>query len=234
MTKTLQMLLNLLCFGNFLGPRFNPKHSVMKNLFSIFAAALLCAATTTAVQAQEDTAKEFATYGVGIGISPFGPSLNFTHNLSEKTTLNVGIGAFSGDNPVAQEIGGVTFDGTGATNWMGLFLNHRPFADYDWFRFNVGIGIGGIEGTLTAQDDENHSYSILYDNNPVGYVGIGFGSRPVKGFTFGFDMGGLHTSGGDVTSTGTTVNAEVMDEIPNTLGYGRVLPNLQLSVAYGF
>jgi len=62
----------------------------MKNLFSIFAAALLCAATT-AVQAQEDTAKEFATYGVGIGISPFGPSLNFTHNLSEKTTLNVGI-----------------------------------------------------------------------------------------------------------------------------------------------
>ena len=47
-------------------------------------------------------------------------------------------------------------------------------------------------------------------------------------------MGGLHTSGGDVTSTGTTVNAEVMDEIPNTLGYGRVLPNLQLSVAYGF
>ena len=142
--------------------------------------------------------------------------------------------AFSGDNPVAQEIGGVTFDGTGATNWMGVFLNHRPFADYDWFRFNIGIGIGGIEGTLTAQDDENHSYSILYDNNPVGYVGIGFGSRPVKGFTFGFDMGGLHTSGGDVTSTGTTVNAEVMDEIPNTLGYGRVLPNLQLSVAYGF
>lgn len=206
----------------------------MKNLISIFAAVLLFPATTTVVQAQEDAPKEFASYGIGIGISLFGPSYNFIHNLSEKTTINVGIGAFSGDSPIAQEIGGVTFDGTGATNWMGVFLNHRPFADYDWFRFNVGIGIGGIEGTLTAQDDENHTYSMRYDNNPVGYVGIGFGLRPVKGFTFGFDLGALHTSGSDVTSTGTTVNPEVMDEIPNTLGYGRVLPNLQLSVAYGF
>lgn len=208
--------------------------SDMKNLFSIFAAAALFAASSTGLQAQEDNAKEFAAYSAGVGISPFGPSLNFSHNLSEKTTLNVGIGAFSGDNPIAQEIGGVTFDGTGATNWMGVFLNHRPFADYDWIRFNVGIGIGGIEGTLTAQDDENHSYSVLYDNNPVGYVGVGFGSRPVKGFTVGFDIGGLHTSGGDVTATGTVVNMDVMDEIPNTLGYGRVLPNLQLSVNYGF
>jgi len=30
------------------------------------------------------------------------------------------------------------------------------------------------------------------------------------------------------------MNQAVMDEIPNTLGYGRVLPNLQLSVNYGF
>lgn len=207
----------------------------MKKIFPILAAAALFAATSTFTQAQDDGAREFAAYNVGVGISPFGPSLNFTHNLSEQTTVNVGVGAFSGDNPVSQEIGGVTFDGTAATNWMGVFLNHRPFEDFDWLRFSVGIGIGGIEGTLTDQDDENHSYSILYDNNPVGYVGIGFGSRPVKGFTVGFDIGGLHTSGGDVTSTGTAAaNMDVMDEIPNTLGYGRVLPNLQLSVGYGF
>jgi hypothetical protein len=210
------------------------KFSEMKKIFSILAATVLFVATSATTHAQDDGAKEFAAYSAGLGISPFGPSLNFSHNLSEKTTVNVGIGAFSGDNPIAQEIGGATFDGTAATNWMGIFLNHRPFADFDWIRFNVGIGIGGIEGTLTDQADENHTYSILYDNNPVGYVGVGFGSRPVKGFTVGFDIGGLHTSGGDVTATGTTMNQAVMDEIPNTLGYGRVLPNLQLSVNYGF
>jgi len=206
----------------------------MKKIYSILAATVLFVATSSTIHAQDDGAKEFASYSAGLGISPFGPSLNFSHNLSEKTTVNVGIGAFSGDNPVAQEIGGATFDGTAATNWMGIFLNHRPFEDYDWLRFNVGIGIGGIEGTLTDQADENHTYSILYDNNPVGYVGVGFGSRPVKGFTVGFDIGGLHTSGGDVTATGSAMDQAVMDEIPNTLGYGRVLPNLQLSVNYGF
>jgi len=200
-----------------------------------FAAALLIAASFSVdCQAQEDDAKETATYGVSVGISPFGPSLGFSHNLSEKTTVQVSLGGFSGDNPVDQEIGGATFAGTGETNWMGIFLNHRPFEDYDWIRFNVGIGIGGIEGTLTDVNDANHTYDVRYGDNPVGYVGIGFGSRPVEGVTVGFDIGGLHTSGAVITSTGSTTNATVMDEIPNTFGYGRVLPNLQLSVGYGF
>jgi len=200
-----------------------------------FAAALLIAASSSVDrQAQEDDAKETATYGVSVGISPFGPSLGFSHNLSEKTTVQVSLGGFSGDNPVDQEIGGATFAGTAETNWMGIFLNHRPFEDYDWIRFNVGIGIGGIEGTLTDVNDANHTYDVRYGDNPVGYVGIGFGSRPVEGVTVGFDIGGLHTSGAVITSTGSTTNATVMDEIPNTFGYGRVLPNLQLSVGYGF
>ena len=107
----------------------------MKKIYSILAATVLFVATSSTIHAQDEGAKEFAAYSAGLGISPFGPSLNFSHNLSEKTTVNVGIGAFSGDNPVAQEIGGATFDGTAATNWMGIFLNHRPFEDYDWLRF---------------------------------------------------------------------------------------------------
>ena len=200
-----------------------------------FAAALLMGLVfTLGTNAQEEGAKETATYGVSVGFSPFGPSIGFSHNLSEKTTIQVGLGAFSGDNPVEQTIAGSTFSGTGATNWMGIFLNHRPFEDFDWIRFNVGIGIGGIESTLTDVNDANHTYDIRYGDNPVGYVGIGFGSRPVEGVTVGFDIGGLHTSGAVISSTGTTVNTNVLDEIPNTPGYGRVLPNIQLSVGYGF
>ena len=200
-----------------------------------FAAALLMGLVfTLGTNAQEEGAKETATYGVSVGFSPFGPSIGFSHNLSEKTTIQVGLGAFSGDNPVEQTIAGSTFSGTGATNWMGIFLNHRPFEDLDWIRFNVGIGIGGIESTLTDVNDANHTYSIRYGDNPVGYVGIGFGSRPVKGVTLGFDIGGLHTSGAVISSTGNGANPFVLDEIPNTPGYGRVLPNIQLSLGYGF
>ena len=206
----------------------------MMKFIQLAFAILVAFAFNSDIQAQDDTTKKTASYGVSVGISPFGPSLGFSHNLSEKTTVQVSVGAFSGDNPVDQEIGGATLSGTAETNWLGIFVNHRPFEDYDWIRFNVGIGIGGIEGTLTDVNNANHSYAILYDNNPVGYVGIGFGSRPVKGVTVGFDIGGLHTSGADITSTGTDSDAAVMDEIPNTLGYGRVLPNLQLSVGYGF
>ena len=205
----------------------------MKTLYISFA-VLLPAVFSLDAQAQDDSAKEMAEYNVSVGISPFGPSLGFSHHLSAKTTVQVGFGAFSGDNPVDQEIGGATFTGDAETNWMGIFLNHRPFEDYDWIRLNVGIGIGGIEGNLIDVADANHSYNIRYDNNPVGYVGIGFGARPVKGVNVGFDIGGLHTSGGDITATGTNVNADVLEEIPNTLGYGRVLPNLQLTVGYGF
>ena len=209
------------------------KPFIMKKFSTSVLAAVFTAACAFAT-AQEDAGKAFADYGVGLGFSPFGPSLNLTHNLSAQTTINVGIGAFSGDNPWDQEIAGSTFSGTGETNWMGVFINHRPFSEYDWFRVNVGIGIGGIEGTLEDVNNANHTYSIRYADNPVGYVGVGFGSRPVEGFTFGFDLGGLHTSGPAITATGTDVNMEVMDAIPNTLGYGRVLPNLQLSVNYGF
>ena len=209
------------------------KPFIMKKFTTSVIAAAFIAACSFA-SAQEDGGKAFAEYGVGLGFSPFGPSLNLTHNLSAQTTINVGIGAFSGDNPWDQEIAGSTFSGTGETNWMGVFINHRPFSDHDWFRVNVGIGIGGIEGTLEDVDNANHTYSVRYADNPVGYVGVGFGSRPVEGFTFGFDLGGLHTSGPVVTSTGTYDDMEVMNAIPDTPGYGRVLPNLQLSVNYGF
>ena len=98
--------------------------------------------------------------------------------------------------------------------------------DYDWIRFNVGIGIR-IEGTLTDVNDANHTYDIRYGDNPVGYVGIGFGSRPVEGVMWALTSVAC-TPGAAISSTGTTVNTDVLDEIPNTPGFGRVLPNLQL------
>ena len=35
---------------------------------------------------------EFASYGAGVGISPFGPSLNLNYNFDSKNTISIGIG----------------------------------------------------------------------------------------------------------------------------------------------
>ena len=47
----------------------------MKQFFSFLAASLLVA---TSAFAQDS---EFADYGIGLGISPFGPAVNLTHNF---------------------------------------------------------------------------------------------------------------------------------------------------------
>ena len=62
----------------------------------------------------------------------------------------------------------------------------------------------------------------------VGYVGVGVGGRAVQGFTMGFDMGWLQTSGPEIHMVeGSGENAS--DAIGDNMMFGSVLPNLQLS-----
>ena len=223
---------------------FGPNHSnlfLMKQFFSFLAASLLVA---TSVFAQD---REFADYGIGLGISPFGPAVNLTHNLSEQTSVVIGLGGFGDPGTgVDVEFGDQTYTTEGETSWMGIFVNHRPFADAAWFRINTGIGIGGIQGTVTSalpiHDDEYDTYDVRYQNNPVGYLGVGFGSKPVQGIQLGFDLGILSTAGATVTRTTDPEEAaehpdeypDISGDIPNNIFFGRFLPNAQFTVTYGF
>ena len=49
----------------------------MKHFVLFVASGLLAFGTTFAQEGSSD----FADYGVGLGISPFGPAINLTHNL---------------------------------------------------------------------------------------------------------------------------------------------------------
>jgi len=206
----------------------------MNKLLCLILPLLFLIGTVVAQEQEESDGKELSEYTVGLSFSAFGPSLGLAYNFSKKTSLQVAFGAFSGDAPFEQEIAGHTFKGTGGTTWMGFFLNHRPIENANWFRLITGIGIGGIENEIVDVNDANHSYTARYSNNPVGYLGVGFGGRAVKGFQIGFDIGALFTAGPQVMSTGSTLDADVLDAIPNTLFFGKVLPNAQLSVSYGF
>ena len=96
---------------------------------------------------------EFAEYGVGLGISPFGPSLNLTHNFSEQTSVVIGLGGFGvAGTGFDLDFNGDTYTTEGETSWMGVFVNHGPFADASWFRVNSGIGSVKFEDTLTSVD----------------------------------------------------------------------------------
>ena len=220
----------------------------MKRFTSLLSAAILIAACTV-VTAQEMPGQEFASYGAGVAISPFGPSLNLTYNVDSKNSISIGFGGAPEGNvpdgllpnfdPLL--LGNATV--SGSSSWLGLFWRHRPFSNQN-IGFNIGMASGQIENNLTADGfhpDESVSFSVNYTENPVMYFGLNYGSKPYKGFQVGFDLGVLSTGGADIQYTGEAEElaehgdeiADQMTEIKEKLAW-TMLPNIQLSVSYGF
>ena len=227
------------------------KTNSMKRFTALFSAAILIAACTVAT-AQETAAKEFASYGAGVGISPFGPSLNLNYNFDAKNTISIGFGALPEGNvpegflPDLDVLGPYT--ATGTSSWLGVFWRHRPFSNQN-IGFNIGMASGQIENNLTAsipmhageEEPEYASYRVTYSENPVMYFGLNYGSKPVKGFQIGFDLGVLSTGGANIEYTGDMEEFDEhpedrmaeMDEIKTNFAWS-MLPNFQLTVSYGF
>ena len=175
-------------------------------------------------------ADEAADYSVSIGVSPFGGSLNFGHNVSEKNTINIAMGGLPGME-MDLEIDGKDYTVDGSSAWMGAFVNHRP-CDNDWFRFVFGLGIGKIQNDIS--DKNGNAYEANYTENPVGYLGLGFGQRPVKGFVYGLDLGWLTTAGPNVAQTKGDANPDAVDAISDHMFFGSGLPNAQVTLGWGF
>jgi hypothetical protein len=224
----------------------------MRKLFSILAATAMFVATSSIAQAQDDGAKDFAEYSAGVSISPFGPGLNLTYNIDAKNSISAGFGFLpEGDVPEAflpefTTAGG--FAVTGTASWLGVFWRHRPFTNQN-IGFNLGLASGQIENNLTAnnpmhegeENPEFASYSVNYSENPVMYFGVNYGSKPVKGFQFGVDLGVLSTGGANIQYTGDPDEGaehpldrvDEINDIRDNLAWS-MLPNVQLSVSYGF
>ena len=73
------------------------------------------------------------------------------------------------------------------------------------------------------------------------YIGVNYSTPPVKGIQFGFDLGVLSTGGASVLYTGDEeelnehgdeIEAAIQD-IQEKFAWS-MLPNIQLSIAYGF
>ena len=166
-----------------------------------------------------------------MGGSPFGGSLSFAYNESPKTSWLFAVGGLPGLE-LKQEIEGTKYTVNGSSSWVGCFLNHRPLANADWFRLVAGIGIGNIKNEL--EDESGNHYRADYTENPVGYLGLGFGARPVKGFDIGLDIGWLQTAGPVVSQTAGDANADAVEDISGHFLFGSVLPNVQVTASWGF
>lgn len=199
----------------------------MKKL--ILLTTSLCLITVLSF-AQED-AKAPADYGISAGFSPFGFSVSFARNISAKTSIYVTAGGFpTSEAPFSPSIDGLgDYTLESGSSWMGFFLNHRPFEDSDWFRINTGLGIGNIENTIT-DDASGEVYTANYTENPVAYLGVGFGQRAVEGLTFGVDVGMLFGAGPVITGP----DAAKVAAIGDSPFFGNILPNFQLTLGYGF
>jgi len=181
--------------------------------------------------AEESKGDDFAQYSISLGASPFGGALSFAYNASAKTSYFVTMGGMP-EASMDLKVGDVEYEVESSSAWVGGFVNHRPFDSASWFRLVAGVGIGNIENKLT--DGDGNSYRADYRENPVGYVGIGFGARAVKGLVIGFDIGLLHTAGPDISADGGAPTAEAMQDIKDDLFFGPVLPNAQLTLGWGF
>jgi hypothetical protein len=131
---------------------------------------------------------------------------------------------------------GMMNDVENSSSWVGMFVNHRPFEDSDWFRVGTGFGVGKIQNELTNTNNASDVYHANYEGNIVAYVGVGVGSRPVKGLQFGLDVGVLSTGGATVFADRDNLAPKnaILNEIEDDSFFGSLLPNVQLNISWGF
>ncbi|OUT69501.1 MAG: hypothetical protein CBB76_08085 [Crocinitomicaceae bacterium TMED16] len=196
--------------------------------------ALACVGLLNNAAVAQKGEKEQAQYGVSLGVSPFGGSLNFQYHKNNKTSFSVSLGGLpETESFIEPNIDGMDeIELRGESAWMGMFLNHRPFENMDWFRVNLGIAIGAINNTITETlpGSPGGVYNIDYVSAPVGYFGVGVGQRTQKGITFGFDLGLLYGSGPEVSGP----DEAKVQAIRDNSFFSSVLPNIQFSVGYNF
>ena len=173
---------------------------------------------------------ERADYGVLVGVSPFGGSLNFSHHHADKSSWNIAVG-LGPELTMASTIDDTEYEVKSSMSWAGALWSHRPATKADWFRVVAGVVVGNI--TLELDDKQGNEYIAEYNESAALYAGVGVGNRPVKGVLVGFDIGMIST-------TGTTVEAvengtkEHLDALNDNWRFGNVMSNLQLTLGYGF
>ena len=196
---------------------------------SILAAMSLALAATPALA--DDHPEDFAQYGVSLGGSPFGGSASFIYNVNKKTSYLFTFGGAAGGS-LDLEIGGNDYTVKSSSAWTGVFLNHRPIDSAEWFRLVAGLGVGSIENELEGESGK--VFQADYNENPVGYSGLGFGFDTSKGFQWGVDIGLLFTSGSEVRQVAGDVDVAATEDIADFFLFGNVLPNFQLTLGWGF
>ena len=183
-------------------------------------------AATEEAPAEDD--KAFTKHGVFGGVGFSGLSLGYSYNASDKFTLAfMGVYMPPGVMVVDDTFGGVSFPcTTGSGSIFGAMANYR-FAKN--LRAVGGIGINSMSFVF---DSKNKQISGNADYGPMAfYGGLGWGLKPVKGFSPGVDIGAVYTGAPDVHFDTEPADGAVRTDAE--AHFWSVFPAIQLSVSYG-
>ena len=211
--------------------------AMMRTLLAVLLACIYASLPAAAAPTSSDS-----SFGVLLGISPFGGSMTFSRHTSSKTTWQCAIGGNpEGKFPV--DVAGQAYTLRTTSSWVGWFVNHRPVTSAPWFRVVTGFAIGNIRHRLN--DGSGNIFAVDYKESPVGYVGLGTGTGTKRGFTIGFDVGWLQSAGPTVSfdrgpsteATGAlsaTEKRRRTDQIADSFFFGSFMPNIQVGLGYNF
>ncbi len=209
---------------------------------SIFAA--LAASSFLAAAATGAVAQSAGDFGLGLGVSTLGPTVEGTYRVNDRFGLRVPAGYFAADFDGTED--GVDYDADVELGGIGLLGDFFPGAG--GLRLSAGAIYslysvdGRGRGSGTVGNTEYTDVDLRFDGDPRNEIlptaAIGYDGRIGQRWTLSADLGAMFTGGYDITLRDASgrvsqddIEAEIgdiEDDLPD------VIPYLKFAVSFRF
>ncbi|QIE40698.1 porin family protein [Rhodobacteraceae bacterium SC52] len=189
-------------------------------------------------------AQEPGEFGINLGVSTLGPTIEGTYRISDKLGVRVPAGYFGGDFDTSED--GIDYDLNASIGGIGLLADYYPLSG--GLRLSGGAFLSKYEADGTGQgsgqigDTIYNDIDLAFDAEAENYVmptlSLGYDGSIGQRWTLSADLGAMYTGGFDVTlqdRSGQVSQSDIDAEIANIEGDAPdFIPYVKLSVGFRF